>query len=760
MLFSTISACSNISDPAPASKSSLVIPTPLQKLAVNDDELNAYVVIDGDENNRILMILNRSGQGLASVDIPSLSREAHSFVVTYEFTNANGAIILATSNQVVNLTSGSTSITVSADEYDLDIYDEDGDGINNAQELLIDRDPFIPEVDMTISTSIPEFNATATGTLRAIVVLDNNTENPIEMDINAVTGTASFTFDALFKTPHDIVVTFEYTDNTGKLTLARANRSIDLTNGAVEIDIDVNSNDFAKLDDDKDGVNNAAELIAGLNPRIPKAPATPAVAALTYEPTKAFLFTWQDVPDATYYQLQERIDTDDKLVVISDKILPGQTFKHIVPLYARLNAEYILQSCNAVGCVSGEIIPVEPTSFFNSIGKLTLTTAAPANRLDFSVSLSSDGKTLAASTGLDSPTSIVAIIFTFVNKQWEQQSTIILDNIKSANAENKSNNIPIVTLSQDGNTLVLASPGDDSGLVGVPADTSQIDSGAVYVYSRNENNWIQQAYLKASNIGAGDQFGNSIDLSADGNTLVIGSPFEDSNARGINGIQNNDLSPDSGATYVFNRNDTSWTQQSYIKASNADINYQFGSSVALSGDGKTFVAGATEEDGINNTLLEAGAAYVFVLDSLNNWGEQQVLKPTTTRAGERFGNKLDLSFNGNTLSEGIIHIFNRNENQIWGQEFIPIPNGFLGDASLDDSGSILMIGFPFDLGNIGDLGSNGESTTAGGSILSFVFDGSEWIQQARMTGGIGSVFNLSGDGKTLVTGGRLTLRLF
>jgi len=172
---------------------------------------------------------------------------------------------------------------------------------------------------------------------------------------------------------------------------------------------------------------------------------------------------------------------------------------------------------------------------------------------------------------------------------------------------------------------------------------------------------------------------------------------------GINGIQNNNLSADSGAAYVFNRNGTIWTQKAYIKTSNADTNDQFGSSVALSGDSKTFVAGATEEDGVNNTLLESGAAYVFVLDSLNNWVEQQILKPTNIVEKNRFGSKLDISFNGDTLSAGAQYIFTRNENQTWGQGFIPIPNGFLGDASLDDGGSILMIGFPFDLGAIGDL---------------------------------------------------------
>jgi len=613
---------------------------------------------------------------------------------------------------------------------------------------------------MVIFTAVPEFSTTATGTLRAIVVLDGDIENPIEMDIDVITSTASFTFDALLKTPHDIVVTFEYTDNAGKLILANASRSIDLTNGTVEIDLDVNNSDFAILDDDEDGVSNAVELIAGLNPRNPQTPAVPAIATLTYEPTKAFRFTWQDVQDATYYLLQERIDTGDKLVVVSDKILLGtQTFKHIVPLYARLNAEYVLQSCNFAGCIDGETVSVEPTSFFNSVGIVNLNLTTPANRLALSVSLSSDGKTLAVSTGLDSPTSIVAIIFTFVNKKWQQQSTISLDNIKSSSAENRSNTISAVALSQDGNTLVLSLPGDDSGLAGVPTDTSLIDSGAVYVYSRNGDNWIQQAYLKAGNIGAGDRFGNSVDLSADGNTLVIAAPFEDSNAMGVNGVQNNDLSLDSGAAYVFNRDGTSWTQQSYIKASNSDIDDRFGASITLSGDGKTFVAGVEEEDGINNTLLRTGAAYVFVLDSLNNWLEQQILKPMVIEVMAGFGHDVDLSFNGNTLvtvqsgGNRSVYIFDRNENQIWSQKFILSP-GTLGSVNLDNSGSILMVGQPADFGRLGDFGGN--RSRANGSVSSFVFDGSQWIRQARITsnrGNSGSVFDLSGDGKTLVDGG-------
>jgi hypothetical protein len=77
---------------------------------------------------------------------------------------------------------------------------------------------------------------------------------------------------------------------------------------------------------------------------------------------------------------------------------------------------------------------------------------------------------------------------------------------------------------------------------------------------------------------------------------------------------------ESGAAYYYTRTDTTWTQRAYIKASNAERGDELGSSVALSGDGKTLVVGAHEEDsaakGIDgnqadNSAPESGAAYVF-----------------------------------------------------------------------------------------------------------------------------------------------------
>jgi hypothetical protein len=51
------------------------------------------------------------------------------------------------------------------------------------------------------------------------------------------------------------------------------------------------------------------------------------------------------------------------------------------------------------------------------------------------------------------------------------------------------------------------------------------------VFTRSGATWTQQAYVKASNTDAGDQFGISVALSGDGNTLAVGASLEASAAR-------------------------------------------------------------------------------------------------------------------------------------------------------------------------------------------------------------------------------------
>src|SRR5215471_21498699 len=58
-----------------------------------------------------------------------------------------------------------------------------------------------------------------------------------------------------------------------------------------------------------------------------------------------------------------------------------------------------------------------------------------------------------------------------------------------------------VALSGDGNTLAVGAPFESSGAKGINGnqnDNSVYAAGAVYVFIRRNNEWAQQAYIKAS----------------------------------------------------------------------------------------------------------------------------------------------------------------------------------------------------------------------------------------------------------------------
>jgi hypothetical protein len=153
-------------------------------------------------------------------------------------------------------------------------------------------------------------------------------------------------------------------------------------------------------------------------------------------------------------------------------------------------------------------------------------------------------------------------------------------------------------------------------------DVSAADSGAVYVYQRTGVNWTQQAFIKASNAGAGDQFGFSISLT--NNLLAITSPYEDSSGFTVeNGATSidNDKATDSGAVYLYSRTGATWSPISYLKAVNSYANLQFGTSVAI--DGNTITTGSAYENSsgttisngqnadINSGAVYSGAVYIY-----------------------------------------------------------------------------------------------------------------------------------------------------
>jgi hypothetical protein len=216
-----------------------------------------------------------------------------------------------------------------------------------------------------------------------------------------------------------------------------------------------------------------------------------------------------------------------------------------------------------------------------------------------------------------------------------------------------------------GDTVVVGAFLERSSATGVGGDQdddSATAAGAAYVFVRDEDQaWTQQAYLKASNSELGDQFGWSVAISGD--TIAVGANAEGSSARGVDGDQDDNGAPASGAVYVFVREGSNWTQEAYIKASNTDPLDQFGHSIAISGD--RLVVGAPFEDssftrpdisddpdlnqGNQAPDYDAGAVYVFVRNE-GSWAQQVYLKPNWNDRDDRFGHSVAMS--GDTVVIG------------------------------------------------------------------------------------------------------------
>jgi hypothetical protein len=441
------------------------------------------------------------------------------------------------------------------------------------------------------------------------------------------------------------------------------------------------------------------------------------------------------------------------------------------------------------------------------------------------LALSGDGLTMAVSApyessnakginGNQNDTSLYAsgAVYVFVQKngQWAQQAYI-----KASNPGQSYRFGEHIALSQDGNTLAVSShfeASDAKGINGDQNDKSIPQAGAVYVFTRNGATWAQQAYVKASNTGEkstpdhadeGDQFGFSVALSADGNTLAAGAISEDSKATGINGDQNDNSQQSSGAVYVYTRSGGTWTQQAYVKPSNTWAAMLFGYAVGLSADGNTLAVSAYDERGSARVINGpqdrgrpgAGAIYVFKRTG-TDWAQTDYLKAHNAENGDSLGYDMSISQDGNTIvggagdedcfasgvnpkepcdndyktdtSTGAAYVFFRKDGKWTEQAFIKASHPgredwFASRLILSGDGDTLAVGAQLENGNSKGLNGNEKDQSAedSGALYLFHRTGDTWVQKAYMKGSntsaydeFGSSMALSRDGKVVAVGAR------
>ncbi len=297
-----------------------------------------------------------------------------------------------------------------------------------------------------------------------------------------------------------------------------------------------------------------------------------------------------------------------------------------------------------------------------------------------------------------------AYVFVRDGDTWSQQAFL-----KASNAQAEDRFGSSVAIS--GDTIVVGAPRESSNATGINGDQANNEgtySGAVYVFVRSGNTWSQQAYLKSMNSGPVDLFGTDVAIESD--TVIVGAPQESSSTRSINGASNENALQ-SGAAYVFVRNGSSWSQQAFIKASNADSEDFFGAQLAF--DGQTLLVGATGESAHaagassapnDNSATRSGAAYVFVHNG-TAWIEQAYLKANNGHAEDQLGNAV--AIDGDTLVIGA-----RNESSR--------STGVNGDTD------------------------NQDAQSAGAAYL-FARSGSTWSQVAYLKASNTSAFDFFGD---------------
>jgi hypothetical protein len=294
-----------------------------------------------------------------------------------------------------------------------------------------------------------------------------------------------------------------------------------------------------------------------------------------------------------------------------------------------------------------------------------------------------------------------------------------------------------VALSADGNTALIGGV-DNNG-----------DVGAAWVFTRSDSRWTQQGkkLTGSGEAGAGD-FAYSVALSADGDTALIGGPSDHNNV---------------GAAWVFTRSGSTWAQQGKkLTGKGESGGGQFGSSVAVSGDGDTALVGGPYGK------ADVGAAWLF-RRSGSTW-HPEGKRLAGSGGTNSFGFSVALSSDGNTALIGGLSrskmvraawVFTRSDSTWHQQRRKLADNGEVGTAefgasvALSADGNTGLFGGPYDNGN----------PTSGGVGAAWVFtrSGSTWSQQGGKLTGRGETLSLeanqfgysvalSADGNTALIG--------
>jgi hypothetical protein len=200
-----------------------------------------------------------------------------------------------------------------------------------------------------------------------------------------------------------------------------------------------------------------------------------------------------------------------------------------------------------------------------------------SDEFGFSVALAGDGATALVGADRGDGSDGTAYVFSQTEESWSQQARLTPDDDDSNDEFGFS-----VALAGDGATALVGARGDD--------DPDGRSAGSAYVFSQADGAWSQRAKFAPDDRDKYDGFGDSVELSKDGITALVGTY-------------------NAGAAYVFSQTDGAWSQRAKLTPDAGDERDHFGWSTGLSMDGTTALVSTLDDADSNGG--DTGSAYVY-----------------------------------------------------------------------------------------------------------------------------------------------------
>ena len=305
--------------------------------------------------------------------------------------------------------------------------------------------------------------------------------------------------------------------------------------------------------------------------------------------------------------------------------------------------------------------------------------------------------------------------------------------------------IPSINNTLWGYTQYGVSLSNDGTYAVAGAQYHNSNTGQVRVWVRNGTSWSLQQELTISSMPTGVFFGSAVDISEDGNYVIIGAYSDDVLRNGA------------GAAHIFIRSNATWTHQATLpRTGDGASGDQFGKTVGISSDGTYAIVGSPY--GTPNT----GSAHIYIRSG-TTWTHQKLMVDPNGQQSDAFGIGVHISGDGNYAAIGA-----SNDNSFTGAGFVFVRNGTswtlqppqltitsaaTGDYAftqlkLSQDGTVLVVSARARKG----LGGG-----TYGSFVIFTRVGTTWSQTKEILAPasddiLGHCVDISSDGKTIIAG--------